>query len=55
MSVPNNVLSALVRLTEALEAYRGSGMIVPADIAQELRQALEVAQAVVRGAHARKS
>lgn len=48
MSVPDETMRVLVRLTEAVQAYLDSRMIVSADIALELRQALKAAQAVVR-------
>ena len=47
MSKPNDVERALVRLTEAVQAYVGGGMIVDAEVARELRQALKAAQRIV--------
>ncbi|KKM74361.1 hypothetical protein LCGC14_1401000 [marine sediment metagenome] len=48
MSKPNDAGRALVRLAEAVRAYLDSDMIVAAEIARELRQALTDAERVVR-------
>ena len=47
MSKPNDAGRALVRLSEAVRAYLDSDIIVSAEIARELRQALKAAERVI--------